>query len=750
LPPSQGSPARGAAPLLRTPPGRAIVVGVAVKLIVALYGAAAGAVPSTLGVVDLVAGFAIAAGASYFLVRLFILAKRRLLWRVRRKLILSYIFIGVVPAVLIATFFVLGALLLFFNFSSYLVQSEIEGLGDRVRLVATSLALELQLADGGATEVLARVGDRPQPDLPALSAAVVPADRSCATGASSSARRSTAGTGWDGERAASKLRIGLWTHADPPAAVPDWIDCGGFTGLMAHRYAGADTAGMFVRAVAFPDTPMAPYAVIVDVPVDDSVKSALRRSTGVELQSATFVDVGTTAPVQGPGAGTALETPNAGAGSGPLSWVTFLEYREWTSGEQGTLVVSTQVNIQDMYARISAAPGVVGPRPFGQALLLVLLVVVGGLFLIIEGVALVVGSALARSITGSVHELFAGTERVRQGDFSHKISITARDQLGELATSFNSMTASIENLLREAAEKKRLEEELRIAHEIQMSLLPQGPLAMPGLSATALCIPAREVGGDYYDFLPLDGHRVGILIADVSGKGTSAALYMAQLKGLILSLSTIHTSPRALLVAANRSIAKHLDARSFITVAYAVVDLGGRTMTYARAGHTPLIHVPGQAGASPPRPDESGERLASTSGGDAPSGGRRARILAPSGMVVGLKIDDGEMFEQQLEEQTIPLTAGDLYLFFTDGISEAMNSAGDCFGEVRLGRLAEAHADLPSEELRERILHEVSAFVDGAPQHDDMTMVLVKVDEAPLPATETTMGATQTVPASSR
>ena len=102
------------------------------------------------------------------------------------------------------------------------------------------------------------------------------------------------------------------------------------------------------------------------------------------------------------------------------------------------------------------------------------------------------------------------------------------------------MTASIEDLLRQAAEKKRLEEELRIAHEIQMSLLPQGPLRMPGLSVTALCVPAREVGGDYYDFLPLDDHRVGVLIADVSGKGTSAALYMAELKGLVLSLSRIH------------------------------------------------------------------------------------------------------------------------------------------------------------------------------------------------------------------
>src|SRR5206468_2948409 len=133
-----------------------------------------------------------------------------------------------------------------------------------------------------------------------------------------------------------------------------------------------------------------------------------------------------------------------------------------------------------------------------------------------------------------------------------------------------SMTASIEDLLRQAAEKKRLEEELRIAREIQMSLLPQGPLEMAGLSVTALCVPAREVGGDYYDFFRLGERRLGVLIADVSGKGTSAALYMAELKGLILSLGRIHRSPRELLIAANEIIADHLDARSFITMTYAV------------------------------------------------------------------------------------------------------------------------------------------------------------------------------------
>src|SRR5262249_37221220 len=298
---------------------------------------------------------------------------------------------------------------------------------------------------------------------------------------------------------------------------------------------------------------------------------------------------------------------------------------------------------------------------------------------------------------------------VRQGDFTNRIAVKSEDQLGELAGSFNSMTASIEDLLIQAAEKKRLEEELRIAHEIQMSLLPQGPLTMPGLSVTALCVPAREVGGDYYDFLPLDDHRLGVLIADVSGKGTSAALYMAELKGLVLSLSEIHASPRQLMVTANRIIAKHLDARSFITMTYAVIDLRARTMTYARAGHTPLIYVPATNGAV-----------------DA----RRARILIPEGMLLGLKLDNGEMFERLLEEETIHLNAGDLYLFFTDGISEAMNAHDDCFGEHRLGQLVESHADLPSDQLRERMLREIASFVGDAPQHDDMTMILLKVDES--------------------
>jgi sigma-B regulation protein RsbU (phosphoserine phosphatase) len=685
--------------LLHTLPGRAMVVGLAVKLIVLATGLWISPLPAFLDVIDTVAGLAVAAGAVYFLVRLAALVRRRLLWRVRRKLILSYIFIGFVPAILIVAFFLLCGLLLFYNLSSYLLQSRLDALAQQVRFIASRAVVDIQRSGGrNVMGALVRARTAAGPDFSDLSLAVVPVSRDCTT--------ITDGSG-PPERTIrpAGASIGSWPHTAAPAALPDWVGCDGVAGLFAGpsgNGSGAD-AYMLVRAAALPDLVAPGYAVIADLAVEGPVRRRLRADTGVEIVRVGEVDRTSAGSAVAPLAGTA---ERSGVNTnGLLSWVSLLDYRRWDDGRPGTLLMLTELSISEVYNRITGAQGLIGDRSFGATVLLVLLVVVGGLFLVIEVVALALGLVLARSITGSVHALFEGTERVRQGDFTHKIAVPAQDQLGELAQSFNTMTASIEDLLQQAAEKKRLEEELRIAHEIQMSLLPQGRFEMPGLSVTALCVPAREVGGDYYDFLPLGPRRLGLLIADVSGKGTSAALYMAELKGLMLSLGRIHSSPRDLLIAANRIISEHLDARTFITMTYAVLDLDAGTMTYARAGHTPLIYVPGPA---------------------SPQQG--ARVLAPDGMVVGLKLDDGATFERLLEEQTLDLHAGDLYVFFTDGISEAMDATDDCFGETRLSRIAEAHAHLPPDQLRERILREVAAFVGTTPQHDDMTMILLKVE----------------------
>src|SRR5215203_355595 len=703
--------------LLRTLPGRALVVGAAIRLFAWLAQLVVGRTPLT-DAVGTVGTLALLAAVTFFAARLIKLARRRLLWRVRRKLILSFIFVGLVPALLIIVFFALCGMLLFSSISSYVVQARVRSLSEQAQFIAQTTAIELSRSPLDLADRLERKQATLESRYPEASLALVPVSRTC----ESEALGSAASRALD-----APVATGPWPHLEAPTTVPDWVACVGFSGLMAYWAgppeslrdlasgqdesaaggdhaegdAAADAVRLFVRAVAFPEGPSPRYAVVLDLPLNELAIRRLRDETGISLGGVSLMKGTTALPMPGR---QPVSSPRAGGETTATSalgrtWVAFFEFTDWATGRTGTATVAIMLNVGEIYARL------LQPR-FGQLLVLVIFVV-GVLLLIVQFVALVMGLALARSITGSVHELFVGTERVQQGDFSHRIAVRAKDQLGELADSFNSMTAHLSSLLAEMAEKKRLEEELRIARRIQMSLLPQNPpVEFPGVSLTAVCQPAREVGGDYYDFLPLGGNRLGLLIADVAGKGTSAALYMAELKGLMLSLTLVHRSPRDLLVAANRIISAHLDSRSFITMTYAVLDLDARTMTWARAGHTPLIHLP--------------------HGGD-----RVAQILVPDGMVLGLRIDNGERFEAALEEVTIPLTGGDLFMFFTDGLSEQMNHAEDLFGEPRLGTIIEQHGALPCDELRERILREVHAFADGAPQHDDMTFILLRVDDVP-------------------
>ena len=650
------------------------------------------------------------------------------LWRVRRKLTLSYIFIGFVPILLIVVFFFLCGLLLFFNVSSYLVQSRVNALVDETRFLAEATTIELTQAPDDPTfdEVLTRRQEAASARYHGASIVVVPTMRMCGPPNST-----------PGRTVSRPLLSGAWAHLDAPTTLPDWVLCEGYAGLIAYQAPPTGAAAiresplwrthLAVRAVALPSDAIPRYAVIVDVPITAATGLQIQNDTGIELGD--ISTLGMTATDVVPVTGRAIEEDSPPpATREALAWMTFLDYIDWASGRMGNVVIAIGLNVPGIYGRISATPLTqIGNYSVGQ-LLLIMLMVVAALFLIIQTVAFVMGLSLARSITGAVHELAAGTDHVRRGDFSHRISVRSGDQLGDLADSFNSMTASMEDLLRQKAEKERMEQELRIARQIQMSLLPQGPLTMHGLSVTAHCEPAREVGGDYYDYLPLGDRRLGILIADVAGKGTSAALYMAELKGLMLSLSQLHSSPRALLIDANRIIAQHLDSRSFITMTYAVVDLYARTLTYARAGHCPLIYLPGSGGRGQVA---GGSRWQDVEGSERQEAGRRrVEVQVPDGLVLGLKIDGGERFERLLEEVTQPLGAGDVILLFTDGVTEAMNAAGDSFGEERLAALVAEHGDLPSEELRERILREIRSFVGETGLHDDLTFVLLQMEHA--------------------
>lgn len=706
--------------LLRSTAGWVLVASVLLKVLAALVDGVLQRSPALLVALDTAASFGVVGAVGYVLWRKLAIVPQRLLWRVRRKLILSYVFIGAVPAALIVVFVLLGGLLLSSYVGSYLISTELDRLNEEAATVARATALEMQSsATGDDRAILARHQAELSRLSPAASMALVPAVSGCDDGG---ARLPIAD-------ASSVVTAGPWAHLAPPQTIPPWVGCDGTVDLVAYAVgdsavtadartransggqlairvtaSATRSAQLLVRAVAWTPSTAPRIAVVVDVPIDGPVRDRIFERTTVHLAAIAVTD--DTHALPGRAEGEAWPVVAAAGPDVPFESVRFLDYRDWLTGERAAASASLRMGIGSLYVRIAAAQGEVGGRSLGQILVYGLLVV-GALFLLIQCAAVVVGLALARSITGSVHALFAGTARVRQGDFSHRINVEARDQLGELAESFNTMTASVEALLLEAGEKKRLEEELRIAHEIQMSLLPKAPVSVPGLSLSALCVPAREVGGDYYDFLPLSDGRLGLLIADVAGKGTSAALYMAELKGLVLSLSLTCDSPRALLITANRLIAKHLRASSFITMTYAVVDRRAGTMTYARAGHTPLLCALAPANGCP----------------------RLVQVLAPDGLVLGLNLDDGEMFERLLEEQTVTLSPGDVYVFYTDGITEAMNAADDCFGEHRLVRLIEDHADLTSGELQACVLRNVEEFVAGAPQHDDMTMLLLKVDE---------------------
>jgi phosphoserine phosphatase RsbU/P len=679
------TPRPGAAPqptardqLLHTWPGRLFLIAAVLKFVIALWRLL-GNVPDSVFVLNSIGTLALAIAVGIFAWRLFVRIKRRLLWRVRRKLILSYIFIGVIPSLLILVFFLFAGSLVFMNVSAYLFQDGYDSIVENARLSAQAAATEIARNPASAKETIERVHRIRKSTYPAISVAYLDPD-------------------------GGRQSIGPWQRLPEPEAPPAWLKEDVFTGSFGVPIKDAPgEEDLIVRSVVKVGARGTGGVVVVDIPLDEEATHKLHEATGVRLENVFDTRIVNSE--------TARATTTSGQRSRSMLFeksLSKIDVYEWTSGQVHPDTVALTYRVRALYNQLSKAQSVLvgtGGMRLSDALLWVL-VLIGVMFLIIEAAALIMGLALARSITSSVHELFMGTERVRQGDFAHRINIESKDQLGELADSFNQMTGSIENLLLTAAEKKRMEEELRIARQIQMSLLPRGPLDFPGITMTALCVPAREVGGDYYDFFHVGDRQLGVLIADVSGKGTSAALYMAELKGLMLSLSQIYTSPRQLLMEVNRIISENLDTRSFITMTYGVIDLGRGVMTYARAGHTPLVYLRG---------DQS-----------APA----AEVLTPSGIVVGLRIPGAtEKFADLLEEGRIDLHKGDVLAFYTDGITEAMDTGSDLFGDARLSRLISEHGHLETADLRERILREIEAFVGGADQHDDMTMVLIKIEE---------------------
>jgi serine phosphatase RsbU (regulator of sigma subunit) len=667
--------------LLRTFPGRLLLITSGLLLVIVLAELLL-PLPPFIDLFRKVVSLAWLGGLGWLIGLVVSRNRRAFLWRVRRKLLLSYVFLGVIPVVLVMAFVLAAGVLLYVTVTAYVFQGGYRDMVENVRQYAETSAVELGRSPGAAASALARKYANLSASYPALSLAAVPVDAPGTRG-----RARTPGL----------ISSGAWRHGAPPSSVPSWVvAAGGFTGTLVSREASSSAPRLVIRSAV--PTPDARWVVIADLPVDEMMVERLKARTGAA--------VGDMA-VSGCGAPTNDSALTARASS---QWsvfretVAFVACTTWTDGATGRVALNLQAPIAGLYNRLAASnetPS--GTSAFSWTVLVGLLALLGVLFLVIQGSAFVMGAVLAKSITSAVHELFTGTERIQQGDFSHRISIDSHDQLGDLAGSFNRMSASIEHLLHVQREKQRLDDELRIAREIQKSLLPARLPRTVGLDVAALCEPAREVGGDYYDFFEIGPRQLGVLVADVSGKGTSAALYMAELKGLMLALSHTQPSPRQLLVDVNRLLADHLDNRSFITMTYAVIDLDRGTLTAARAGHTPLLVI---------------------SGGE-------ASVATPDGMVLGLRLPGAtERFDQLLKEHTQPIGPGDVIVLYTDGITEAMDREGELFGDTALARVVTSHHALGAAGIRERVLREVRAFVGDAEPHDDMTMVVIALGAA--------------------
>lgn len=250
----------------------------------------------------------------------------------------------------------------------------------------------------------------------------------------------------------------------------------------------------------------------------------------------------------------------------------------------------------------------------------------------------------------------------------------------------------------EANEKKRLDHDLEIAREIQSILLPSDPPPVPGYEISGLNIPARQVSGDYFDYLVVDENRTGVAIADVSGKGVPASLIMAMCRSVIRSQAPNKASPAEVLQRVNRQLYPDIKEDMFISMVYLILDAHSSACTLARAGHDPPFVY---------RALED-----------------KVETLNPKGMALG--IDSGEVFDRVCGDFEFTLEHGDFLLLYTDGATEALDAEGDEFGAERLVSSLKAAATGSAAQVIRRLTDEIRTFVGSHPQHDDITLIAIR------------------------
>lgn len=591
--------------------------------------------------------------------------RKRVMWSVRNRLIVTYLFIGGVPVTLVLAMAFISGYAVLEQMATFFALSEIRA--QEQRLGAANAAAAERIAHGVTSKQI---------------------------------------------MAEDTVFAGRSISVTPEDAVPKWVK-DGFTGLV-H-----DQGQYYLRAVNTTQADHQNVIVASSVPFDQKFLAKIATGLGTLTFAPQEVKVRTKDGINVQETGT---TPSFSAGSleGPRATLDreipfggLIQTRDWVTGNHELKFLAGRTRFSMFFdyfttnSSMEVWTGLVG----------VFLLVAAIAFAIVVLIALVIGIRLTRTITYSVANLYKATEHVNRGDFTHRIKIREKDQLAALQTAFNSMTESLEKLIAEQKEKERLQSELEIAHEVQAQLFPRAMTGTPSLELYGICRPARIVSGDYYDFLSYGPDQIGIAVGDISGKGISAALLMATIHSAVrayeqeqlapVTKSSVYghgsrtarvavpwtpPSPSQVLWLLNRHLFQSTQPEKYATMFLGFYDDEKRTLTYSNAGHLPPI-ILGRDG--------------------------EVRRLEAGGMVVGL------FDNMEYEEETVELRPGDIFIAFSDGMTEPENEFGE-FGENRLVETVIANRDLPLERITEHAVATVQDWIGSTEQPDDITLVLAR------------------------
>lgn len=610
--------------------------------------------------------------SGYVLYRLTTLYGSRLLWSLRNRLVVAYLFIAVVPVLLLAAMAALSATLAFQQLAAYLLYKDVQSSIERLQSLSNSVAAALP----AASESDAASMPRNLESLPNVTSVI------------SAAQTSLPGLTVD-------YRLG-------PAVLKGM-------GATSRRFAGAVQSGdeVWLVSAVVRRIGAAQQVVSLAVPLSEELLDRLVPELGPVQFSITRPpeDSDPPAAIASLGESRFITLRERGARGRFLprsaNWFDF-EVRGLTKFSavllrndsspplQSTLFGNTVTRASALSRQLFTDPGDVG------SLFVTGLLSIGTIFLMLEVAALRAGVRLTRKITLAVDDLYRATQLVQAGDFSSRVQVQGSDQLAELGASFNDMTTSISSLIDEQRQRQRLENELSIAHEVQSQLFPQKLPELPGVELAAVCRAARVVSGDYYDFVQLGPNRIGMAVADISGKGISAALLMASLQAAFRSqlLEGTQTAGTAELVTRlNLHLFRNTSDDRYATLFYAVYDSSTRILHYTNAGHLPPLLVCGE----------------------------QVQKLEMGGMVVGL-------FDDCVYEQgCVSVEPGSLLVAYSDGITEPENVYGEQFGARRLAAEVVRHRQSAPPRLAEQLIAAAEEWGQSPEQADDMTVVVARL-----------------------